>query len=200
MGENTESYSRRVEETIAKIIDAAHLLLMTKGEQELSITDVCRTAGVSRPTLYRYFPTLPELIERVFLKVRDDFDEGLRQAIEQTPDVEKRLEVVVDYMVEHLVGGISQIHYKANPEFTNELIGRFFECRTSLYLEAFNPVFDLWEQLRGYPANRYLAAEAISYYYISLNLRAVKDELKNPKQALMQIVRSLISMPRLPAL
>lgn len=195
MSEKAESYSSRVEETIAKIIDAAHLLIMTKGDQELSISEVCRVAGISRPTLYRYFPTAKELIESVFLKVRDDFDNGLRESIRQTPEVDKRLEVVVDYMVAHLVGGASQVHYEANPEFINELIGRFFECRTSLYLDALDPVFHLMEELKGYPVDRHAAAEAISYYYISLNLRAVKDKIKNPKHALMQIVRAMISIP-----
>ena len=53
-------------ETRAHILATA-IRLMTQGDHELTYTSLAREAGVSVPTVYRNFPTRPELFEAIYL-------------------------------------------------------------------------------------------------------------------------------------
>ena len=44
------------------MLDAARQLVMQTGARKLSLTEVATLAGVSRPTVYRYFMSKEELI------------------------------------------------------------------------------------------------------------------------------------------
>lgn len=50
------------EEAVARILDAAGGAIDARGE-EFSITDVARTLGVTRQTVYRYFPSTDALLQ-----------------------------------------------------------------------------------------------------------------------------------------
>ena len=46
-----------------RILDAAGRLVLSMGARKLSLSDVATLAGVSRPTIYRYFASKEDLIE-----------------------------------------------------------------------------------------------------------------------------------------
>jgi AcrR family transcriptional regulator len=46
-----------------RILDAARRLVIRNGARKLSLSDVATMAGVSRPTIYRYFVSKEELID-----------------------------------------------------------------------------------------------------------------------------------------
>jgi AcrR family transcriptional regulator len=60
------------EEAIARILDAAGNAIDAKGA-DFSITDVARTLGVTRQTVYRYFPSTETLLVAAAVHAATDF-------------------------------------------------------------------------------------------------------------------------------
>lgn len=60
------------EEAIARILEAASAAIDTRGA-DFSITDVARTLGVTRQTVYRYFPSTDTLLVAAAVHAANDF-------------------------------------------------------------------------------------------------------------------------------
>jgi AcrR family transcriptional regulator len=60
------------DEAIARILDAANKAIDVKGA-DFSISDVARTLGVTRQTVYRYFPSTDALLVAAAVHAADDF-------------------------------------------------------------------------------------------------------------------------------
>jgi len=65
------------EATRRAILDAAEHLLATRGEDGLSIREVCARAGVTPPTIYHHFGDKAALVARVVDDCFADFDRAL---------------------------------------------------------------------------------------------------------------------------
>lgn len=78
-----------------RILDAAQLLLFRTGARRMSLSDVATLAGVSRPTIYRYFVSKEELIDALGKRERRRFDVAMDEAISGVVGV-ARLEAAVD--------------------------------------------------------------------------------------------------------
>ena len=64
------------DEAIARILDAAGKAIDAKGA-DFSIADVARTLGVTRQTVYRYFPSTDALLVAAAVHAADDFQNRL---------------------------------------------------------------------------------------------------------------------------
>jgi AcrR family transcriptional regulator len=60
------------DEAVARILDAASKVIDVKGA-DFSITDVARTLGVTRQTVYRYFPSTDALLVAAAVRTASDF-------------------------------------------------------------------------------------------------------------------------------
>jgi AcrR family transcriptional regulator len=78
-----------------RILDAAQRLVLRTGARKLSLSDVATLAGVSRPTIYRYFASKEELIDALGKRERRRFDTAMDDAISGVVGV-ARLEAAVD--------------------------------------------------------------------------------------------------------
>jgi len=91
--------------TRERILDGAMSAIARHGLAKLGMSDVSQQAGVSRGTLYRYFPSREELLQHLaaFESVR--FQERVREALAAAPAGAARLEValqqVTRYVREH---------------------------------------------------------------------------------------------------
>ncbi len=86
-----------------RILDAASRLLFRTGARKMSLSDVATLAGVSRPTIYRYFASKEELIDALGKRERRRFNAEMDNAISGVVGV-ARLEAAVDVVatfVEH---------------------------------------------------------------------------------------------------
>lgn len=63
------------------------------------MTDVCQEAGVSRGTLYRYFPTRDQLLAAAADHVQRRFEQAVSAAVAADPDRSDRVAVVVGAVV-----------------------------------------------------------------------------------------------------
>ena len=78
-----------------RILDAAQRLVFRTGARKMSLSDVATLAGVSRPTIYRYFVSKDELIDALGKRERQRFNTAMDKAMSGVLGV-ARLEAAVD--------------------------------------------------------------------------------------------------------
>src|SRR5271169_4028988 len=86
-----------------RILDAAHRLVFRTGARKLSLSDVATLAGVSRPTIYRYFVSKEDLIDALGKRERRRFTTAMDEAMSGVVGV-ARLEAALDVVatfIEH---------------------------------------------------------------------------------------------------
>lgn len=96
--------------TQQRILAATAEVLGRNGKRKLSLSDVATQAGVSRPTLYRWFPSKDELLTAFSRYERQTFDSGLSRATAGLKGVEKldaALRFIVDY--QHSYTGVRMV-------------------------------------------------------------------------------------------
>ncbi|CAJ1493007.1 TetR/AcrR family transcriptional regulator [[Mycobacterium] kokjensenii] len=96
--------------TRLRILAATAEVLGRSGVTKLSLSEVATQAGVSRPTLYRWFPSKEELISAFSRYERHIFDSGIARVTEGLKGVEKldaALRFIVDY--QHSSTGVRMI-------------------------------------------------------------------------------------------
>ena len=73
------------DEAIARILDAAGKAIDARGA-DFSIADVARTLGVTRQTVYRYFPSTDALLVAAAVHAADDFQNRLEAHLQGITD------------------------------------------------------------------------------------------------------------------
>lgn len=81
--------------TRARILDGAVLAIARHGLAKLGMSDVSLSAGVSRGTLYRYFPSREELLRSLAEFEILRFQERIAAAVQHAPPGASRLEVAL---------------------------------------------------------------------------------------------------------
>jgi AcrR family transcriptional regulator len=72
------------------------------GVRRMTMLDVGERAGLSRGTVYRYFPSKEDLLAVLAEYEQDRFADGLRAALVDVPADELRLERVAEYIITYL--------------------------------------------------------------------------------------------------
>lgn len=83
-----------------RILVATSEVLKRNGQTKLSLSEVALQAGVSRPTLYRWFASKEELLEAFGLFERRQFDSGMGKAtagLRGTDKLDAALRFIVEY-------------------------------------------------------------------------------------------------------
>jgi AcrR family transcriptional regulator len=88
--------------TSVLILQAARRTIRARGPEKLSMSAVAAEAGVSRPTLYRWFPTKALLLGAITAYEVEQFDAGLEQLAERHRDPGDRLDAALRYLVTYL--------------------------------------------------------------------------------------------------
>src|SRR4051794_33614673 len=83
------------------------------------MSDAATLAGVSRPTLYRYYPTKDDLLRAIARHEQRRFDEGLARAIDGRAG-EDQLDAALRYLVDFLDGHAYQQLVSIEPGFVLE--------------------------------------------------------------------------------
>lgn len=86
--------------TRSRILSATAEVLARSGQTKLSLSEVALQAGVSRPTLYRWFASKEELLESFGLYERELFDVGISKATAGLRGNEK-LEAALQFIVQY---------------------------------------------------------------------------------------------------
>src|SRR5258705_6524545 len=94
MGEDTDTSSRQ------RILAATAEVLGRNGMTKLSLSEVALRAGVSRPTLYRWFASKRELLDAFVVWERQYYERAVAKATADLPACERldaALQVIVEY-------------------------------------------------------------------------------------------------------
>ncbi|BDX33107.1 TetR family transcriptional regulator [Mycobacterium antarcticum] len=86
--------------TRTRILAATREVLGSSGQTKLSLSEVALQAGVSRPTLYRWFASKEELLTAFGVYERDLFDSGINTAtagLRGNEKLDAALRFIVDY-------------------------------------------------------------------------------------------------------
>ena len=95
-----ESWVEVDSSTRQRILAATAEVLGRNGMTKLSLSEVASQAGVSRPTLYRWFASKKELLEAFVVWERQFYETAVAEATAELPAGEKldaALRVIVDY-------------------------------------------------------------------------------------------------------
>jgi AcrR family transcriptional regulator len=93
--------------TRRRILAATFVVLARSGRKRLMLSEVAAEAKVSRPTLYRYFPSKEELLAAFGLYEQDNFDAGIASAMAGLRGRERldaALQFVVDFQRTYSLG------------------------------------------------------------------------------------------------
>jgi len=96
------SMRRRTEE---RLLEGAMRAVAARGLAKLGMSDVGEFAGVSRGTVYRYFPNTEALLTELGRREAANFERQVWKALEKVPSGEERLRVTLGYL-----GKLAQEH------------------------------------------------------------------------------------------
>lgn len=88
--------------TRERILDGAATAVARHGLAKLEMSDVSASSGVSRGTLYRYFPNRDVLLDALASHEARLFKERMLAAIEQTPPGPERIRVALEHATRHV--------------------------------------------------------------------------------------------------
>jgi TetR/AcrR family transcriptional regulator, repressor for uid operon len=116
--ESRQSKSERGDLT-ERILDAARQLVVQQGARRLSLTEVATLAGVSRPTVYRYFVSKEELLDALGKLEYRRFNSAMEQAVSRVSGRE-RIEAAIDVVAAFLQDQPPRSLIDLEPGFVND--------------------------------------------------------------------------------
>ena len=125
MNEPLRDAAGGVEDTSTRhrILVATAEVLGRSGQTKLSLSEVALQAGVSRPTLYRWFASKGELLDAFGVFEREMFDNGISRAtagLRGTEKLDGALRFIVEY--QHSYSGVRLVDIE--PEVVIAQLGR----------------------------------------------------------------------------
>ena len=132
---------------------------------------IAAAAGVSRPTLYRWFPTKDELLEAFTAYEEQLFDARLREAIDAQRTPGRKLDAALRLLVTYLDGSWDPIPIGADPAFALQSLASSLGPQTTGVRPAAGDAFDSVPAVRRGHLSREQAAElflrlAYSHYLV----------------------------------
>jgi AcrR family transcriptional regulator len=88
--------------TRARILDGALQAIARHGLAKLGMSDVSEHAGVSRGTLYRYFPSREELLQSLAAAESERFQRRVVEAVRGAPMGEARLRAALQHVARYV--------------------------------------------------------------------------------------------------
>jgi AcrR family transcriptional regulator len=103
--------------TAESILEAARSAIADRGPGKLTLSAVASAAGISRPTLYRWFPTKDDLLAAITAYEEESFDTGLQQVIDAHRTPKRRLDAALRYLVNYLDESMMPDPIGVDPEY-----------------------------------------------------------------------------------
>ncbi len=101
----------------AAILDGARQAIAACGPERLTMSAVAAAAGVSRPTLYRWFPTKADLLAAITVRESDLFADALRLVVDAQRTPRRRLDAALRHLVTYLDDSVGVGAISVDPEF-----------------------------------------------------------------------------------
>jgi AcrR family transcriptional regulator len=147
--------------SLERIFEGTLSALSRRGAKQLSMTDVCEAAGISRATLYRYFARKADLLAALSEYVVSRFVEGVKAAAANAKEPHEKLRAVLEFMVTFTSKVKADRILEVEPEFVAKSLQEQFPRHLAAIGEALEPVFRAFEKRLGYPLSRTFISELL---------------------------------------
>jgi AcrR family transcriptional regulator len=157
--------------TAELILAAAKRAIEAKGPGRLTMSAVAAEAGVSRPTLYRWFPTKGILLAAMTAYEVEQFDLGLRTVVDAQRTPRRRLDAALRYLVTYLDDAMGSDPIGADPGFALQSLADSLGPHVDSLVRLLGSALDLLPAVRAGTLTREQAAEmslrvAYSHYLV----------------------------------
>ena len=120
---------------------------------------IASAASVSRPTLYRWFPTKDALLEALTAHEEQRFDTRLQAVIAGPLSPTRRLDAALRFLVTYLDGLMGPDPIGVDPRFALQSLGNSLQPRTASFVRLLGSAFDIVPAVRLRQITREEAAE-----------------------------------------
>ena len=134
--------------SIEAILAATRQVVAERGPERFTMSAIAATAGVSRPTLYRWFPTKDALLEEFSAYEQRVFDDGLRQVVGAHRAPARRLDAALRYLVTYLDGLMGPDPIGADPVFAMQSLATGLAPQTEVFVRVLGDGFDVVPAVR----------------------------------------------------
>ena len=157
--------------TADMILAAARRAIRARGPEKLTLSAVAAEAGVSRPTLYRWFPTKTVLLTAIAAYEVEQFDIGLQALADAHRDPVRRLDAALRYLVTYLADSAGSDSVSADPAFALQSLADSLGPHIDSVARVLADALDEVPTVRGGALTREQAAEmflrvAYSHYVV----------------------------------
>jgi AcrR family transcriptional regulator len=173
------------------ILAATRHAIVERGPGKLTLSAIAAAAGVSRPTLYRWFPTKNDLLVAISAYEEEQFDIGLRAVIDAHRGSTQRLDAALRYLVTYLDGLIGPDPIGADPNFALRSLARSLPVQIESLVRLLGDAFQQVPAVRSGALSSEQAAELFLRIAYSHYLVPHPDP-----EVLLVNLRSFAGMPR----
>ena len=121
------------------ILDAAQKLIAQHGVEAVSMGQLAKETGLSRPAIYQYFASLQHVLAELVINEMADLSNAIDEKIAHFPDPMERIRIWIHYSLAHLASAehraIRQISVDSLPEESRGMLramhGHFMLALTS---------------------------------------------------------------------
>ena len=173
------------------ILAAARRVIAERGPERIRMSAVAAAAGVSRPTLYHWFPSKELLLEALTVYEKQQFDLRLRTAVGSERSRARRLDAALRVLVTYLDGLMGPDPIGADPEFAIQSLAASLAPQTEAFARILDDALDAVPAVRLGHLRRAEAAE--------LFLRVAYSHFLFPHPEPEELLANLRSFAGLPA-
>ncbi len=132
--------------TALRILDVAAQLFMQRGYRAVSINDVIRAAGVTKPTLYYYFSDKEDLFVQMGLRVLATMCQPLAEAASAERPARERLQTMAAILTSGYEGDIRMMRHEMMEHLSAEARQRL---HAAFYHQLFAPLLRVMNDARA---------------------------------------------------
>src|SRR6476619_7447072 len=145
--------------SVEAILAAARRVIAERGPGGFTMSAIAGDAGVSRPTLYRWFPSKDALLEALSAYEEQLFDARLEAVIEAQRSPGRRLDAALRCLVTYLDGLMGPDPIGADPGFAIQSLARSLAPQTASFVRLLGDALEAVPAVRLGRLSREEAAE-----------------------------------------
>jgi AcrR family transcriptional regulator len=150
---------RRTSTSVDAILAATRRVIAERGPAKFTMSAIAAAAQVSRPTLYRWFPTKEDLLTALTAYEEAQFDARLQAVIAAQPSPTRRLDAALGCLVTYLDGLMGPDPIGADPAFAIQSLASSLGPQTAAFVRLLGDAFDAVPAVRERRITREQAAE-----------------------------------------
>jgi len=173
------------------ILAAAGRTIRARGPEKLTLSAVAAEAGVSRPTIYRWFPNKALLLGAVTAYEVEQFDLGLQRLAARHHDPARRLDAALRYLVTYLDESVTTDSIHVDAEYALQSLTDSLQPHIESLTRVLGDALDEVPSVHTGAATRQQAAEM--FLRVAYSQYLVPDP---DAEHVLAAMRALAGLPR----